>query len=266
MEYALGGGADYVWLLNNDTVVEMDTLGRLVDAGMSDETVGLISPVIYYYDDRQRIQFCGSYVDWNEWSFPSSKDLDSWERIKSTATVSLWGTALLIKSVVIERVGYLNEKYFAYEEDAEYCIRANLRGYGCVLESRARVYHKDSGSTGSRTAPIQLFLRRRNSYFFWMSNLKGIDKLIYFKSFLGTIVWLGSLRENRLNGSRDVYLDAAWSAMRDIGGSWEERVKMPGWLRRVFYCSFWLYPYWKGMKNRFSDIFKVLKRSSDTHC
>ena len=56
IEYALKNGASYVWLLNNDTIVEPNTLRELICAGQEDESVGLLSPVIFDYGPLGSIQ------------------------------------------------------------------------------------------------------------------------------------------------------------------------------------------------------------------
>ena len=70
-------------------------------------------------------------------------------------------------------MGYLNDKYFAYHEDEEYCMRVARAGYRAIVVPEARVFHKNSRSTGSNDAPMQVFLRSRNLFFLWMDHLKG---------------------------------------------------------------------------------------------
>ena len=63
IRHGLERGADYVWLLNNDTVVDPRCLDALVAAGEGDARVGLLSPVLYDYDAPHAIQFAGTVVD-----------------------------------------------------------------------------------------------------------------------------------------------------------------------------------------------------------
>jgi GT2 family glycosyltransferase len=178
MEKALEMGTDYLWLLNNDTVVEKDTLGKLVAATMESPEVGLASPAIYFHEEPDRIQFCGSYIDWNRKRIVK---IEEGEIIPGDGeNISLWGTALLIKRKVVEEVGYLNEKYFAYHEDEEYCMRAARAGFRCVVVPEARIFHKNSRSTGSNDAPMQVFLRSRNMFFLWADPLAGPARYLHF--------------------------------------------------------------------------------------
>lgn len=235
MHYAMDHLADYVWLLNNDVIVEPDTLSKLVTEAEKSPDIGLVSPVIYYYDEPEQIQFCGSYIDWENYRIRHAKDIETWSQINRNQFISLWGTALLIKSNVIKKIGYLNSKYFAYHEDCEYCIRSAKASYKIILELSAKVYHKDSRSTGSRRSPMQVFFRVRNKYFLWMSNLSGLEKFTYFRKFMAqTISYSALLRKDNLDESADACFDGAWFAIHGIGGTWNSNIKMPSIFKKIF--------------------------------
>jgi GT2 family glycosyltransferase len=265
MQYAMKNGFRYVWLLNNDTTVEFDTLSHLVATAESRPKIGLVSPVIYYYDEPHKIQFCGSYIDWENHGNPHAESLESWKEMNEAQTVSLWGTALFIKSDVIKQIGYLDTKYFAYHEDCDYCIRATKAGYHCVLEPHAKVYHKDSRSTSNHTASLRIFLMVRNLYFLWMSHLKGLDKLVYFTEFIARVISSGARLREKGTECIDACFDGAWSAIRGIDGPCDKTVKMPSWLKMIFvFLSSW-HPYFWGslikgdFVNIFSEAFKRTK-------
>lgn len=103
MRYAVTRGADYFWLLNNDTTVEVGALKMLVEVMESVPSVGLASPVIYSYDNQDKLQFCGSCFSWEDHMVHNFKDLDELLLFKGDE-ISLWGTALLIKRSVVEKL------------------------------------------------------------------------------------------------------------------------------------------------------------------
>jgi GT2 family glycosyltransferase len=243
MQYAMAHSTDYVWLLNNDTIVEQDTLSKLVASAEIRTKIGLVSPVIHYYDQKEKIQFYGDYVDWRNRNILAIKSQELWGNESIKKNVSLWGTALFIKRSAIERIGYLDEKYFAYCEDCEYCMRVVNAGYQIVMEPKAKIYHKDSQSTGNRRAPLQVFLRTRNIYFFWMDNLKGSDKINYFREYLADAISdRAALRERNLFESSEACFDGVWAAFRGIGGRWDKNIKMPKLIKRLFswHPYFWV--------------------------
>ncbi len=243
MKRALEGGADFVWLLNNDTVAPPDALGRLV-GGAEPPEVGLTSPVIYFDAPGGKLQFCGSVIDWKNRRIVHLDGLEALAAVGPGENLSLWGTALLIKREVIGKIGYLSEKYFAYHEDEEYCLRAARAGYRCIVVPEARIVHKNSRSTGSNDAPMQVFLRSRNMFFLWMDALRGMDRIRYFPIYLAHIVsYGGSLMGKNLSDSVEACLDGVWSAFRGAGGPRNPDLRMPSFFRWLFRFLFSWHPY-----------------------
>jgi GT2 family glycosyltransferase len=181
MKHALQRGADYVWLLNNDAVVEPDTLSELVAAGEKDKKVGLLSPVIYHYDSPQRIQSCGTRFDPRAFATDAITDLGVLATVPN-AELCLWGTALLIKREVIERIGDLNEEFFAYVEDIDFSLRAIKAGYlnKTVLSSRViHRAHKTSFENERVDSPQRIYYITRNEFWLWSGNLPFLRRVHY---------------------------------------------------------------------------------------
>jgi GT2 family glycosyltransferase len=242
IRYALNRGAQYVWLLNNDTVVEAQSLVRLIDTAKNDERMGLISPVIYHYDEPAKIQFCGCYADIDRLAFQNFCDLEPVVEKKFEKYLVLWGTALLIKRSVIEDIGYLKDNYFAYVEDYEYSIRAKKFGYNNTVRPDAKVYHKDSRSTGSRNSPLQVYLRARNTHFFWMDITKGFRKIKYFRHFLeNSISYASALWNEQDFAAAEAHLNGSWAGILRIGGPNTGTFKLPPPIQRaiLLHPFFW---------------------------
>jgi hypothetical protein len=266
MRKALEMGTDYLWLLNNDTVLERDTLKNLVEVTRKSSEVWLASPTIFFHDAPEQVQFRGSYIDWKKKRIVKLEDEESFPG--HGENVSLWGTALLIKRTAVERVGYLNDKYFAYHEDEEYSMRVARAGYRAIVVPEARIFHKNSRSTGSNDAPMQVFLRSRNLFFLWNDHLKGKERVSHIRRYLAHIISHGgSLREKNLPDSVEACLDGVWHAFRDVGGPRNPEITMPGPLRRLFRFLFSWHPFlwaslllgdypeiWLNIKNRMKGM------------
>ncbi len=265
MRYAMQQGADYMWLLNNDTIVENNTLSTLVTSAEKSLNIGMVSPIILYYDEPEKVQFCEGYMNWKNYSLSHVNDVVLLSKECEEHQISLWGTALLIKRCTVEHVGYLNEKYFAYQEDYEYSLRVANAGYRNVVQIEAKVYHKESGSTDGQESPIQVFLRTRNMYFLWMDNLKGLRRVNYFRRYIAdTISYAALLSKKNLAESADACLDGAWAAIRGIGGPWDKSVSMPSSLKKVLHVLCSWHPYfWADllMGNFFKITSELLKRT-----
>jgi len=168
LRYALGHGADYVLLLNNDTVVAPGFLRRLVDAAEADPRIGLVGPTIYYYDRPAIIWSAGGAIDWQRGStrMLGLNERDRGQFGRGPRTVDfVTGCAILVRRIVPERVGLLDERFFAYYEEAEWCVRAVRAGYKIVHVPLARMWHKISPSARTDSWPVQYYMTRNRLLF-----------------------------------------------------------------------------------------------------
>jgi GT2 family glycosyltransferase len=244
IRHALENGAEYVWLLNNDTIIEPDTLAKLVAKAESSPDIALLSPVIHWYEDPDSIQFYLSYVDWGTFNIINFSQEEHDRYADRSKDYSLWGTALLIKRHILEKLGGLDDRFFAYAEDAEYCMRASREGYGIAVDPTSRIFHKNSRATGSNTAPLQCFLRIRNQYFLWRIYLRGWDRVSFLRKYLGDAMSLsGVLYQTNQAVSLDYCLDGVWCAFRNIPGPYNGRDKMPKVLKEFWMLFLKFHPF-----------------------
>jgi GT2 family glycosyltransferase len=146
--------AQYILLINNDTVVQQDFLNCLVETYESMTNVGIVTGKIYYYDERDVLWFGGSYYDECRYEMKidgiGKKDSSEYSKRKKIpfATGCLW----LMSVETLKIVGKMSEDYFLYYEDADYCKRITDSGLQIIYEPSAVIYHKESRSTkkGSR--------------------------------------------------------------------------------------------------------------------
>jgi GT2 family glycosyltransferase len=144
---ALELGADFVLLLNNDTVVAPDFLEKMMLAAKEEKT-GIIGAKIYYADEPGIIWFAGgNFIKWRTsgqhayWQQPDNENLKG---IRETDFIT--GCVMLIKKEVFDDIGFLYEPYFLTVEDLDFCYRARERGWKTKVALDAKVYHKVSFS------------------------------------------------------------------------------------------------------------------------
>ncbi|MFM9328706.1 glycosyltransferase family 2 protein [Paenibacillus mesotrionivorans] len=156
---------DYYLLLNNDTIVEKDFLSILVEASIMNVDAGIVCGRINFYDNRDRLWFAGGKIDFRNIATKHCGYMDfdseiyhqnSWV---SFATGCLW----LVPRGTVENVGLLNEDYFLYCEDTDYCLRVLNFGLKILFVGKSRIYHKISASTGNGS-DLQNYYMMRNSY------------------------------------------------------------------------------------------------------
>jgi len=150
IEYALKQKAEYVLLLNNDTTVEKNFLSELVNAFENNANVGIAGAKIFYFSDKKRIWYAGGRVNLKTGitSHRGIRHIDNEQFNKTEETDYITGCCMLLKREVIDEVGMLDESYFIYGEDADWCLRAKKVGYKLLYVPSAIVYHKVSVSSG----------------------------------------------------------------------------------------------------------------------
>ena len=158
IEYALNAGADYVLLLNNDTAVDKDFLNSLVEIGESDSSIGIVTGDIYYYFDKTKLWYSNGRYDRGS---GITQMCVKTEKMKNNVSFAC-GCLMLLKRKMLEEIGLLEDLFFLYSEDTEYCCRAIDSGWGIVWTSESKIYHKISVSTGENSDFQQYYLTRNN--------------------------------------------------------------------------------------------------------
>lgn len=146
IEMSLARGADYVLLLNNDTEVAPDFLDKLVEAGKKDENIGMLTPKIYYYSDKNTLWFAGGRIDYippfGRHFGLGEEDKGQYDKADFQKSDFLSGCAILVKREVIEKIGFMPEDYFLYFEDVDWSFAARKAGYKIGIVPAARIWHK----------------------------------------------------------------------------------------------------------------------------
>lgn len=153
---ALSNSPEYILLINNDTVVEVDFLDKMLK-GFVDRQVGLVTPLILYDGKRDLIWASGGVFDSHRMVGLSpwqGKDIE--EKPNSGYVNFASGCSMLIKQEVFEKVGLLPEDYFMYFEDLDFCLMIQNAGYKLWYENDAIMYHKVSISSGGEDSPFSI--------------------------------------------------------------------------------------------------------------
>ena len=186
IRYAIHQGAEYIFLLNNDTVVDPQVLETLIDVAASDDRIGIVGPATYCYSHRDVFWSAGmEKVVPNGKIFPhfvmrgcGEVDQGQYRCIEDVDMIN--ACAMLIKRRVIEEVGLLDEKFFAYNEDSDWNDRVASAGYRIVYVPEARIWHKGSVSLGGVNSPASWFYTVRNELFFFKKRAAwlGLPRLL----------------------------------------------------------------------------------------
>lgn len=162
IEYALQQGADYLYLLNNDTTVEPDALQALVEAAEADASYGLLTPVIRYYDQPEEAWFAGSRMDLARGLAVHDNSRIPEKRESPIQIPWASGCAMLLRAALIRQIGGLDERYFLNWEDVDLSLRVRALGSNIGLVPAARIYHKVSRSFGASSGVGHYYYVRNN--------------------------------------------------------------------------------------------------------
>lgn len=186
IEIAMSDCAEYVMLLNNDTIVESDFLIHLYETFNYDKNVGIVGCKINYYNNKNIINYGGGEIVWNKFTtvfFDTDKVDTNDKGVKEITFVS--GCAMMISRSTIEKIGMLDHSYFMYYEDTDYCAKAMQAGFKLLYQPKSKIYHKISSSSGGDLSPFVLYWSTKNRQKFRKKFAKNVSILnrVYFDIF-----------------------------------------------------------------------------------
>jgi GT2 family glycosyltransferase len=173
--YALRHQADFVWLLNNDTLVDphvLDSMGSFVDP-----KVGVVGSKIYFapghefhlarYKENEQgrvFWYAGGLVDWHNMyaSHRGVDEVDHGQYDTEEDTPFVTGCSMMIKRSVFDRIGMLDDRYYLYLEDLDFCLRAKKAGFSLRYVPSSVLWHVNAGSSSRPGNPLQQYYLTRN--------------------------------------------------------------------------------------------------------
>lgn len=172
---------DYFFIVNNDTVMTEDLLGKLLQPFSDDSSVAVTSPKILFYDQPDTIQYAG-FNPMNKYTGRTSiigeKECDKGQYNISRATSGSHGCAMLVKKEIADKTGMFPEKFFLYYEEWDWSARILKAGYKIWYTADARIYHKESMSVG-RSNPMKVYYHTRNRILYMRRNTSWYQLFVF---------------------------------------------------------------------------------------
>lgn len=175
IRWALDQGTDFVWLLNNDTIVHPEALSGL-DA-VKEKYAGIAGSKIYfapgheYHKDRYAksdrgnvFWYAGGLVDWGN-MYASHRGVDEvdqgqYDEVEETPFIT--GCSMMITREVFEKIGLLDDAYYLYLEDLDFCLRAKRAGFRLLYVPSSIIWHVNAGSSGGAGNELHEYYLTRN--------------------------------------------------------------------------------------------------------
>jgi len=208
IRHALSRGAQAVWLLNNDTVVEPKALSALVHVLESDRRIGIVGSKICYFAEPKKIWFAGGF--WRKGSgLPTHRgvnEIDHGQYDQVCEVDYATGCSLLIRSEVILQIGPLCEDYFLYWEELDWNIRAARRGWKIVYTPSSLLWHRCSASFKGDSYLTHYYLIR-NCLLFYRRHAPLYLPRILYRTVRQQAEYRKAGRPDAARGFRDGFLD-----------------------------------------------------------
>jgi GT2 family glycosyltransferase len=222
IEYALAHGADWVVLLNNDTTVAPDFLDRLAEAAAAHPEFAIIGPVINYMDEPDVVMTDGVVFNTPDFhGFFKRKPVEVTRATPPAITEVdvVNGCCMMIAAPVFRTIGLIDERFFIYHEEMDFCLRARRAGVRCGVIDHQLVWHKGTSSFKKTGKRLPRYYDARNLVLLlW----KHSGARHHGRTLLGTAeMYLRYIyyrycveREDGHDDSADAVIEGFWDALR----------------------------------------------------
>lgn len=186
IRWALNHNADFVLVLNNDTIVAKDMLSHLVKAGELDDRIGMLGPTNYYYSEPTIVWTTGAMLANPPeviYKMLGNGDTDNSWKI-ATQVDAIIGSAMLIKREVLNKIDLFDEKFFLCWEEYDFATRVREADFKCLFVPDSKIWHKVGSSLGEAESPLRAYFNIRNKLLWAKKHLpKSVRNSLHKESF-----------------------------------------------------------------------------------
>ncbi len=189
MRAGIAAGGEFLVLINNDTVFSPDFLWRLVKV-RSGLPAGVIAPRVMHREQPDESWYAGGSLD-NSWLFTNVHH--NYNATNSSAAVEVDfapGCCLGISQEVLRKIGLLDESFFVYWEDTDFCLRLKKAGIKIFYVPEPFLLHSGGESSGGEHSPAYMTL-------YYRSYMQVLRKHFGLRRAIGTMVRLLLLERSR---------------------------------------------------------------------
>ena len=175
----------YIFMLNPDTIILNCAIDKMMNFLEQNDSIYAVGPKLYYsekLDYHPSVKTHPSPFRQLLWMLPLSGFVQGiltkyfFNNEKTQKVFCVWGAAILFKKEVVERIGYLDERFFVYTEEVDFCKRMNLEGLDLYYFPKAEIIHFGGKSQQNATTKKNTLL--------WASNIKYFEKYFSRKNIL----------------------------------------------------------------------------------
>jgi len=221
MRHALERGADLLFLVNNDTRLDPHCVAALVEEMQKAPACGAVGPMVYTWDNWETISSAGGAVDWAAADAINvgAGEIDQGHyAARSVDFVN--GCGIMVSKAAIERVGLIDERFFMYWEETDWCLRMHEAGLDVRFQPAAKMQHK-APLTWEQQNPLTLYYMGRNRLFFFARHARGVWRV---RTVAGAVRGLiHGIVQNRRHGNRPASVAAQYALLDGLCSRWGRR-------------------------------------------
>ena len=193
----------YIVVLNPDTILENRSIFNLISSLKNDSSIGIVGPKVINEDGTfqkscrrglAKPKAVFSYFLGLSGKFSKNEKfthyhLNHLDENEPNEVFGVSGSCMVIKREVVNDIGYFDERYFAYQEDSDYCLMAIKKGWKIFYNPSSKVIHK-GGLGGSNTVPMKAIFEWHRSYYKYYFKHFSKDYSFLFNMFYSLIMLL----------------------------------------------------------------------------
>jgi len=234
IQYAVDHEYDYVWLLNNDTLVGRDALKKTIALMESDASCGAASPLIVRMGNPSLVDFCGGMIDWDQIDTLRPKGREDMDVFLASHAerITAVGTALMLRISAVKQIGKLDDRLFAYYEDDDFGARLIENGWRTRIVTNAEVEHACFEGDMYQRPPYFFYLMTRNAFFFALRHTPSAYRRLLKVKFIDRSLFMAEklLQQAQPEKANACLLGLA-DALKGLGGAPVLNRTVPWWLR-----------------------------------
>ncbi|MEM0031688.1 glycosyltransferase family 2 protein [Thermofilum sp.] len=225
----------YIVFLNNDTEVDPNWLIELVNVMEQDPSIGAAGCLQLLFDDRERIDDVGGYLDHYGFVYPRCYRLEKNLEQYGIEEVFRYGTtALIVRKIVFESIGGFDSTYFMWYEDNDLCWRIRLAGYKIYSIPYAKVYHRVSATVKRVPKANTIYFNERNRIVTLIKNY-SMDSLVKILPFLMSIEMIHMILhfiQRNVYNAVSIIKACIW-VLSNFGDVWKRRLQVQRYVRKI---------------------------------
>jgi GT2 family glycosyltransferase len=216
---AMEVGADWIFVLNEDIVLDPACLQRMIAVASADPQIGMLGPMVYHASEPTVIQSAGGCLNrlW-EAHHIGQNEADCGQFVGSHEVEWVSGCAILVRRELIAQVGSIDVRFFYYWEETEWCVRARRHGWKIVHVPEAKIWHKGVQRNYQPKPSVSYYNTRNRLLLMAKHGAPLVSRAYAWSQMIRTLVSFTLRPKWRTQRG---HRDAIWHGMRDyLRGRW----------------------------------------------